>query len=115
MSAKLLERWLDSVDRLLLYYLGRVEATFMTNCPLCWAECEKCLWAIIEGTHCEDFARKLYPGKDDPGPSYLRRNPKFIKWKKVRAIQLARWRCIIVGELATRYVKGRKKCKDTKK
>ncbi len=103
MSVKTLERWLDSVDKLLLHYLG-AEGIEISTCPLCWADCDGCLWIIIEQKHCGEFARKLYPKRKDLGPSLLRRYLQFTKWKKARVIQLERWRCVIAGELAARYV-----------
>jgi len=104
MSIKLLERWLDSVNKLLLYYLG-AEGTGMPTCPLCWADCKECLWIIIERKSCDDFRDELYPGEYLLGVSELRRNLKRLKWKAARIKQLERWRCIISHELANRYVK----------
>ncbi len=116
MSVKTLERWLDSVDKLLLNYLG-AEGLGMINCPLCWAECESCLWAIIERRSCALFRDELYPERDPPGVSSLRRHPTFekcTKWKEARIKQLTHWRGIIVKELGGRYVKQEKSKKEKK-
>ena len=110
MSVELLEKWLDSVDKLLLHYL-RAPRLEVDNCPLCWAECANCLWHIIERKSCVDFMMELYLDKTFSVDTVitLRRNLRFKKWKDARIKQLEHWRCIIAGELAGRYVKKSKK------
>ena len=106
MSVHTLESHLDTIDLLMLNYLGKADFE-LTNCPLCSPNigCKNCLWWIIERMDCENFAHTLYPGKTNPGPSHLRRNLQFTKWKKARIKQLTHWRRIIVKELVERYIK----------
>lgn len=107
MSVRTLEKWLDSVGNLLLHYLG-AEGIVMPTCPLCWADCNDCLWLIIERKSCDTFRDELYPKSDHLAVSALRRYPKFpshVRWKRARIKQLEHWRGIVVGELAGRYVK----------
>lgn len=104
MSVKTLEKWLDSVDKILLHYLG-AEGIEMFVCPLCWADCDDCLWTIIERKGCVDFKDELYPKNFFLVVSELRRNLQYTKWKNARIKQLERWRCVISHELAGRYVK----------
>ncbi len=105
MSVKRLERWLDSVDLLLRWYLGKTEVTSMPNCPLCWADCDDCLWLIIERKNCDNFRDELYPKRDSIGVSTLRRYPKYTKWKNARIKQLIHWRLIIESELLRKSVR----------
>ena len=103
MSVKRINQWLSAIGKLLKHYEGKVG---VYTCPLCDVPtrvgCDYCLWKIIEGNHCEDFARELYG--DDADPGELRENLRFKRWKIVRLGQLKNWKKILKLELARRDV-----------
>lgn len=97
MSEKRIKRWLSDIDKLIRHYEGKAK---VDRCPLCVGiHCRNCLWVIIEGIDCEDFAFKLY---GNWGASGYRRDLRNKKWRNARLIQLPQWKKILRAELARR-------------
>ena len=105
MSVKRINLWLSAIGKLIKHYEGKVR---INHCPLCHVSrrshspgdcCWLCLWEIIEGVDCEDFAKELYGVRR---ASVYRSNLRFKKWRIIRLGQLRNWKKIFKVELARR-------------
>lgn len=104
MSHKELEAQLKAIGSLLYYYHKGTD--YADSCPLCKAgwklhpkapdACSVCLWGIIEGEDCEDFAKREF-GVLSAGNISMK-----SAWHKVRIPMLRRWKKILKAELARR-------------
>ena len=92
-----------AVGSLLYYYLK--EKDYPDTCPLCkvgWKfhpkapyACSVCLWGIIEGEDCEDFAKREFGVLSAGHISmtagwHARRIPMLRRWKKILKLELVR-------------------------
>jgi len=108
MSYKELEAQLKAVGSLLYYYQKGTD--YQDTCPLCkvgWKHhkkatttCEYCLWGIIEGEDCEDFAKREFNVKSAGNVSMKN------AWHKVRIPMLRRWKKILQAEKDCRTETG---------
>lgn len=104
MSDQELKTQLRAVGSLLYYY--QKDKDYADSCPLCKAgwkhhkkapyTCNFCLWGIIEGEDCEDFAKREFKVLSAGHVSMT------SAWHKVRIPMLRRWKKILKAELVRR-------------
>ena len=90
MSEKRKKAWIEAIDELVEDY--KSDQQDYLDCPLCRvsAECDGCLWPIIEGCDC---------GQYEWGNGYVgvpqRWEGNYGTWRAHRLTMLGRWRMII--------------------
>jgi len=104
MTVVRINEWLPLINEMIKHYKGKGKVDV---CPFCHVVsgmgCDYCLWRIIEGMDCEEFAHKLY---GHWRAASRRRDLRNKKWRNARLTQLPRWRRILKTELKRRAEKA---------
>lgn len=97
LGMKGLEKAKQAVEEMLDYYRGDWT---MVYCPLCFISdhhcTEVCLWGIVEGCSCHNFAKKVGFDKD----VRILRDERNLKWVEIRTPMLEKWLNIIEEALS---------------
>lgn len=101
MPKETIDEWLVAIERMLNHYSGKQKLVEHEECPLCFPECDDCLWEIIEEIHCSDMVTKIYDD-EELAIEEVRDNLRFKKWRDLRLRQLKKWKSIMKHELKSR-------------